>query len=101
MRTIKLMADYQCSPLWENSPGRVGNISLDDLPLSKVLRIRLFDWACSFDETFNDSDPINSGFTDQGALSKFQLEGLELANLLQQELGENYSIKYKDVAGVR
>lgn len=41
MKTIKLMADYDCFPLWKSSPGEVGNIDPEDLPISYDLKAYL------------------------------------------------------------
>jgi hypothetical protein len=61
MRTIKVMADYQCFPLWEASPGEVGNIDPDDLPISHILKERLAAWARAFDATLSmDYPPIQA-----------------------------------------
>lgn len=57
MRVIKLMADYQCFPLWEASPGAVGNIDPKDLPISLSLQRELMVWAEKFDATLNMQDP--------------------------------------------
>lgn len=34
MRNIKLMADYQCHPLWNMSPDEYGDIAPCELPIS-------------------------------------------------------------------
>ncbi len=92
MRTIKLMADYQCSPLWNISPGDYYNIDPDELPMSQGLRAKLMDWAQAFDATLNMADPLSSpGFTDEER-ALFQREGAELAKRLRDELGPDYSI---------
>jgi len=39
VRIIKLMADYQCFPLWEASPGKVGNVDPNTLPISEGLKL--------------------------------------------------------------
>jgi hypothetical protein len=45
MKNIKLMADYQCHPLWNMSPGEYGDINPDDLPISQELKDQLNAWA--------------------------------------------------------
>ena len=62
MRTIKLMPDYQCHPLWEASPGMVGNIDPATLPIPRDPVARLPEWARLYDATLNADDPVQSGF---------------------------------------
>ncbi|AUT64907.1 hypothetical protein [Paraburkholderia terrae] len=95
MRKIKLMADYQCFPLWEASPGVVGNINPQDLPISSLLKQKLMTWAATFDATLNMNDPASSGFENEQAANEFRLEGETLARSLQNELGAAYVVTKK------
>ena len=95
MRTIKLMADYDCWPLWEADPGRVGNINPDDLPISQALKNGLKQWAAEFDATLDRSDPARSKFASVDAESAFTARGLALAKDLQVELGEAFQVQAK------
>ena len=95
MNTIKLMADYQCWPLWKASPGEVGNINPTDLPISQELCERLLEWSLAYGETLNIEDPANSGFESIEAEDEFKKEGRELAELLREELGPNFSFTTK------
>lgn len=92
MRTIKVMADYQCFPLWEASPGEVGNIDPDDLPISQSLKERLATWARAFDATLNMEYPPDSGFESEEAEVEFKREGHRLAEQLRDELGPEFMI---------
>ena len=78
MRVIKLMADYQCFPLWEACLGQVGNIGPEDLPISHELKTELYDWAQIYDETINMDDPLSSGFQCDSDESEFKKIGNEL-----------------------
>jgi hypothetical protein len=95
MRAIKLMADYQCFPLWEASPGVVGNVDPKDLPISSLLQQKLMAWAEKFDATLNMEDPANSGFDSELAAGEFRQEGEVLAQRLQEELGTAYVVTKK------
>lgn len=92
MRTIKLMADYQCFPLWEASPGDFGNIDPKDLPISRALQEALMAWAMKFDSTLNLDDPATSGFDSDEGAEEFRKEGEVLARRLQEELGPTYQV---------
>jgi hypothetical protein len=95
MRMIKLMADYQCYPLWEASPGVVGNVDPGELPISSLLKERLMAWAATFDATLDMDDPANSGFESEKAADEFRDEGMVLAQQLQDELGAAYLVTAK------
>lgn len=94
MRIIKLMADYQCFPLWENSPGVVGNVDPASLPISSNLTERLNDWASRFDTTLNSDCPMSSGFLSDTEERKFINDGRYLCQALQAELGDGYLVTY-------
>ena len=91
-RAIKLMADYQCFPLWEASAGCQGNVDPCSLPLSEALRDELLAWARRYDATLDDEDPIASGFDDPVQERIFKQEGLRLADRLREELGPGFTL---------
>ena len=95
MRVIKLMADYDSFPLWEASPGQVGNIDPRDLPISAGLRARLAKWAGDFDATLDRDDPIESGFQSEEAEADFSQTGRDLRQQLEEELGPAFSVILK------
>ena len=92
MKTIKLMADYHCNPLWDATAGAIGNIDPDQLPLSKSLRQALRQWAEEYDETLNISDPASSGFSSIDAEIQFKKKGSELGEQLKKELGDSFRV---------
>ncbi len=86
------MADYECFPLWEASPGAAGDVDPDTLPISRELKAQLMAWAQSYDRTLNRDDPASSGFQDANAEAEFRRIGNELADRLRSELGPDYSV---------
>jgi hypothetical protein len=86
------MADYDCWPLWEASPGEVGNIDPDELPISKGLRDRLSQWAVDYDATLVRDDPARSGFASPDAKAAFSSVGLRLGEDLEAELGPTFRV---------
>lgn len=92
MIRIKLMADYQCFPLWGADEENLGNISPHSLPISEKLKEDLIEWGNQYDLTLNLDDPANSGFKDENAELHFRKFGEQLLQRLQIELGRGYSI---------
>ncbi|MGF6611572.1 hypothetical protein OKW45_006494 [Paraburkholderia sp. WSM4175] len=75
MRKIKVMADYQCHPIWDMSPGMYGDVDPNTLPISMELKQRFADCARVFDETLDMSDPARSGFKSAEAEADFKAKG--------------------------
>ena len=95
MKTIKIMADYHCFPLWEASDDEIGNIDPSSLPLSQQLRDDLITWAQLYDQTLNLEDPMNSGFASSRAEDDFKAAGRDLAKRMRTELGGAYRVVEK------
>ena len=93
MRAIKLMADYQCHPLWGLSPEEFGDIDPESLPISTGLKEALADWARTYDATLNMADPASSGFESEEARARFRQQGELLALQLKEELGPGFRIE--------
>nr|WP_199041925.1 hypothetical protein [Dyella sp. ASV24] len=93
MRIIKVMADYQCFPLWEASPGVVGNIDPEDLPISLKLKSELLEWASKYDQTLDDDYPPDSGFETPAEEEAFKEQGRQLAKKLKHDLGNQFEVK--------
>jgi hypothetical protein len=93
MRKVKLMADYNCFPLWEASAGVVGNIDPSSLPISQELINKLTFWAELYDATLNLNDPLKSGFDNAHEEYAFIQLGRKLREQLKIELGLNFSVE--------
>lgn len=93
-RTLKLMAEYGCYPIWERTETGSDNIDPSDLPISFSLQETLTDWMRQFDATFNQDDPYQSGFHTTEAQIAFKTEGEKLLGKLKMELGDSYAIDF-------
>lgn len=83
---IKVMADYQCWPLW-NLSGSYHNIAPGDLDLSDELVDDLLRWAVDFDSSLNADNPAESLWTDAEFLAH-EVRGRQLAERLKAERPE-------------
>ena len=92
MRTLKLMADYDCWPLWESKPDELDNIDPRRLPISTELAADLVKWSEDHDAILNKDDPASSGFTSREAQEQWIERGATLAERLRAELGSNYAV---------
>jgi len=101
MRTIKLMADYHCFPLWEVPGDHVGNIDPDSLLLSDSLKIKILNWTDVYDATLNIDDPAISGFLNIGAAADFEAQGLNLADKIREELGPDFKVLFSAKAYIK
>jgi hypothetical protein len=91
---IKLMADYQCYPLWWVNSDKAGDIDPETLPLSQETISRLQKWADIYDAILNWEDPNSSDFPSLEAKAAFEKEGISLWKQLQEELAPNYEVVY-------
>ncbi|MGC6389064.1 hypothetical protein ACMV8I_15600 [Ewingella sp. S1.OA.A_B6] len=94
MKEIKLMADYQCHPLWGTTLEDFGDLSPEELPISLELKNSLGEWAKRYDALLNMDDPASSGFKSEEEAKLFIDDGYKLAERLQIELGSAYKITY-------
>jgi len=91
---IKLMADYECYPLWWVNSDKIGNIDPETLPLSQETISRLEKWEESYNATLNWQDPGNSPDLSPEEEAAFEQEGISLWKQLQKELAPNYEVVY-------
>jgi hypothetical protein len=92
MNQIKLMADYDCFPLWGFIDGEFGNIDPNELLLSEDIKTQLLQWAKIYDSTLDKNDPSNSGFVSIESELEFKKFGDKLAQQLRLELGDTYLV---------
>lgn len=94
MRRLKLMADYDCHPLWGTVDPEIGDVDPASLPLSAGLVADLAAWAAAYDATLDRDDPSASGFAGSEAEASFRAEGARLAERLSAELGSDFEIEF-------
>jgi hypothetical protein len=91
-RKIKLMAEYNYSPLWDMETA--DNLNLDELPLSSSIQQKLSNWAEIYNQIINWDNPADSHFFDAVSQDNFEREGVNIWRQLQEELSPNYQIFY-------
>ncbi|WP_447764786.1 hypothetical protein [Sphingopyxis panaciterrae] len=91
---IKIMADYDCSPLWWDQPDKVGNIHPEELKLSLELSADLWAWAAVYDATLNRGNPIESGFATAADELSFHENGKRLAERAAIEMRDRAEVRY-------
>lgn len=94
MRRLKLMADYECHPLWGTVAAEIGDVDPASLPISAALVADLAAWAAAYDATLDRADPAASGFATDEAAAAFRARGAVLARRLEAELGAGYEIVF-------
>jgi hypothetical protein len=91
-RKIKLMAEYNYSPLWDMETA--DNLDLDELPLSSSIQKKLSNWAEIYNQVINWDNPADSSFSDVLTQDNFEQDGIAIWQQLQEELSPNYQIFY-------
>lgn len=83
-RSVKVMADYHCHPLWAMDEHLYGNFLPEQLGLSPELSADLNAWADAFTSCLNEDDPSKSLWTDEQHRTH-RAEGRQLALRLAEE----------------
>ncbi|MDB9514370.1 hypothetical protein PN499_24520 [Kamptonema animale CS-326] len=94
VQRIKLMADFDCYPLWDIDDA--GDIDPTELPLSEETIERLLNWQKIYDGIIDWDDPALAGFASEQEKIAFEREGISLWQQLQKELGDEYQVVYKN-----
>ncbi len=94
MKEIKLMADYDCYPLWKTWRREYDNVAPETLGLSESLIQDLILWADKYDSTLNRQNPVESGFKSCQDEQDFEQEGMRLFNCLKSQLEGEYLVVY-------
>jgi hypothetical protein len=92
---LRLMADYDCYPLWVAADEGVMNVDPADLGVSDELVASLEDWRCWYDSTLDRNDPVASGFSSRDKENEFVEQGRQLAAKLAVELRSRYVVAYQ------
>ncbi|MGW6918896.1 hypothetical protein ACWGB8_34495 [Kitasatospora sp. NPDC054939] len=97
-RPLRVMADYDCHPLWFTAPDEVGDVAPDDpeLGLSAELAQALDAWAARFDALLDRDDPAASDFESPAAERRFYADGEQLAHRVARELGPAWQVGWFD-----
>lgn len=95
-KSIKLMNDYDCFPLWwnEDESGNIGEIDSDTLPISEKTLKKILDWQKKYDNQLDIEDPTNSNWLSGKELDLFEEQGKQLWKILIDELGNNYKVAF-------
>ena len=86
------MAEYESFPIWREDSHGVTNLAPEDLGLPEALASDLTAWALRYEEMFDMSDPLRSGFADRTAEDDFYYRGLVLARRLGDVLGDRAEV---------
>jgi hypothetical protein len=89
MRTIKIMPDYHCYPLWEIFTDGIDNLDHYTLPISSDLKTELDRWADKYDATLNQEDPRESNFASTSKEKEFWNQGHYLFEKLDTQLKDS------------
>ncbi len=98
-RSIKVMADYDCHPLWALDPGIVGNYAPDLLGLSETLTRDLNEWADAFNSFLDRDNPADTQISPSD-LATHEAHGRQLAIRLARERPDLEIYAYQTDTGV-
>lgn len=96
-KTIKLMSDYQCYPLWAMGNEAPANLAPNTLPLSSETLLGLEKWAAMFDSWMDLEEPASTTEPSATQVATFEAEGIRLWKQLRRELAPTYEVYYKSI----
>lgn len=68
---------------------------VNSLPISDDLKEAIQAWDDEYQSTFDSGYPPDSGFISSDLEAAHKRQGAKLAERLQEELGDYYSVEYK------
>lgn len=98
-RAIKVMADYDCHPLWALDEDLVGDFPPEDLGVSVELCRDLKDWVQSFNAALDRDNPADSLITPEEHAAHEQ-KGRQLAIRLARERPDLEIYAFESATGV-
>jgi hypothetical protein len=93
---IKVMADFECWPLWWHPDYDIGNVDPETLGLSPALCNDLTQWAAKFDAIVDRDDPTSPAFATVADEEEFHQQGRVLTARLQGELAKVAIVRYRN-----
>jgi hypothetical protein len=94
---IRVMAEYECFPVWIIRGTETLNPPPEDLGVGQDLAADLRRWAADFDSTFNPDDPLSSGFQEANDEEEFNERGRGLAHRVAAAVGSEFQVAYFDL----
>lgn len=94
MKCVRFGAVYGALPFFNSEIDEMGYVDLDDLHLPSELLARIENWNNEFQQTFFDDYPPDSGFKTKDDLAQHNTLGIELAGLIQKELGSDLFVEF-------
>ena len=94
-KKLRLWAAYLEEPIMVKGDDIFRHKEINDLLLSEELKSKLRDWDDEYQNNFDQNDPLGSDFPSSEAADLHAQTGMELAQLLQEELGGEYVVEYK------
>jgi hypothetical protein len=95
MKKIKIMPEYGCSPLWlYDSKIPTKNLDVSELPISESLKNDIQIWANTFESTFDEAYPPDSGFSNDSDAEAFETSGIHIWENLLKEMSSYYKVSY-------
>jgi hypothetical protein len=91
MKYLKINSEYQCSPLWVSSDGVVyENLDINASPFDESLRMKISDWAKTFENTLNQDYPPDSGFGTLVEEKQFEQNGFNIWKYINECYSDLY-----------
>ena len=88
---LRVFPDYCADPVWNDT----GMADLDALQVSRWLQDELREWAREWEDLMGVRE-LRYAIVDERAHRVWQRRGRKLAQQLQADLGDTYSLEYRE-----
>jgi hypothetical protein len=98
MKKIKIMPEYGCSPLWlYDEKNSVKNLDISELAVSQSLKNDILLWANTYESTFDEAYPPDSGFSNNSDEKAFESAGVLIWEKMLKEPSLYYAVSYYSI----
>ncbi len=92
------MPEYGCSPIWlYDGINLVQNLEISELAVSKSLKNAIQSWANTYESTFDDDYPPDSGFANKLDEAAFESAGVLIWEKILIEINSYYNVHYYSI----
>ncbi len=97
-RTFRFGVEYLASPIFDPSDATMGHVSPETLGVPADLSAAIRVWDDAYQQTLDQNYPPDSRSFTPSELGAHNRQGAELADRLQQALGQNFTIHFVPLA---
>jgi len=98
MDEIKIMPEYECSPIWISKNGQVfENVAIKFFNLNDELKKEVINWDNLYQSTLDSDYPPDSGFKNVKEEETFEKLGIVVWKKINEVYKSSYKVTYYSI----